>query len=109
VYWEMLLVTQAGPPRQFKPIPGLKPPQAVEALVEGAEMSLLVEGGETSPEYAWSRREGRHRRYEGMRVGGTVVVHFVKNNAWFLETTQALLGGEEETSSNQTITAQIIR
>jgi hypothetical protein len=106
--WAASSVQTFGKPYS-PPIPGLKPPQAVEALVEGAEMSLLVEGGETSPEYAWSRREGRHRRYEGMRVGGTVVVHFVKNNAWFLETTQALLGGEEETSSNQTITAQIIR
>lgn len=46
-------------------------------------------------EAAWKQREGRRRRYDGKRIGGTVVVHFVKRNEWFLETALALLEGEE--------------
>lgn len=48
-----------------------------------------------TPDYAWRHREGRQKRYEHKRVGGTVVVHFIKKNMWFLETAQALLEGEE--------------
>ena len=48
-----------------------------------------------TPEYAWTHREGRRARYEGQRVGGTVVVHFIKKNMWYLETALALLEGEE--------------
>lgn len=48
-----------------------------------------------TPEYAWQHREGRKTRYEGNRVGGTVVVHFIKKHMWFLETALALLEGEE--------------
>lgn len=48
-----------------------------------------------TPEYAWIHREGRKKRYEGNRVGGTVVVHFIKKNFWFLETALALLEGDE--------------
>lgn len=47
-----------------------------------------------TPEYAWTHREGRQKRYQGKRVGGTVVVHFIKKNMWFLETALALLEGE---------------
>jgi len=46
-------------------------------------------------EVAWRQREGRRRRYQGQRVGGTVVVHFIKRNEWFLETALALLEGED--------------
>jgi len=49
-----------------------------------------------TPEYAWTHREGRRKRYEGKRVGGTVVVHFIKKNIWYLETALALLEGEEQ-------------
>lgn len=49
-----------------------------------------------TPEYAWTHREGRRARYEGHRVGGTVVVHFIKKNMWYLETALAMLEGEEE-------------
>lgn len=45
--------------------------------------------------YAWTHREGRKKRYENKRVGGTVVVHFIKKNMWFLETALAMLDGEE--------------
>lgn len=43
------------------------------------------------------QREGRRTRYENKRVGGTVVVHFIKKNMWFLEAALALLEGDEET------------
>lgn len=46
---------------------------------------------------AWQYREGRQQRYLGQRVGGTVVVHFIKKNMWFLETAAALLHGEDVT------------
>lgn len=72
--------------------------EGVEALVEGSDMSRLKEGGEMTARDAWLRREGRRRRYEGQRVGGTIVVHFIKKNAWFLETALALLEGDERTS-----------
>ena len=50
-----------------------------------------------TPDLAWKYREGRRRRYEGKRVGGTVVVHFIKKNMWFLETAAALLHGDNVT------------
>lgn len=46
---------------------------------------------------AWKQREGRKTRYEGKRLGGTVVVHFIKKNMWYLETALAFLEGDEET------------
>jgi len=58
-------------------------------------MSTLREGSPKTPEYVWARREGRKTRYQGQRVGGTVVVHFIKKNMWFLETALALLEGDE--------------
>ncbi|KAG8680446.1 hypothetical protein FRC08_016288 [Ceratobasidium sp. 394] len=45
---------------------------------------------------AYAAREGRRTRYAGNRVGGTVVVHYIKKNEWFLEAALALLGGEDE-------------
>lgn len=50
-----------------------------------------------SVEDAWQLREGRRKRYNGQRLGGTIVVHFVKKHMWFFETVLALLGGDEET------------
>ena len=50
-----------------------------------------------TPDMAWRYREGRRKRYEGQRIGGTVVVHFIKKNMWFLETAAALLQGEDVT------------
>jgi hypothetical protein len=54
-----------------------------------------------TPEYAWRHREGRAKRYEEKRVGGTVVVHFIKKNMWYLETALALLEGEEYSESER--------
>lgn len=48
-----------------------------------------------TPEYAWAHREGRKKQYEDKRVGGTIVVHFIKKHMWFLETALALLEGDE--------------
>lgn len=50
-------------------------------------------------EEAYHHREGRLTRYEGRRVGGTVVVHFIKKNPWFLEVALALLEGDEVTNA----------
>ncbi|RDX55809.1 hypothetical protein OH76DRAFT_1396153 [Lentinus brumalis] len=70
---------------------------SVEALVEGSDMSTVHEDGSMTPNLAWKYREGRRRRYEGKRVGGTVVVHFIKKNMWFLETAAAMLHGDDVT------------
>ncbi|KAJ7900319.1 glycosyltransferase family 31 protein [Mycena olivaceomarginata] len=85
--------------RYVPPIPDLTIAQSIEALVEGSEMSTLREGSPKTPEYAWTRREGRRTRYQGQRVGGTVVVHFIKKNMWYLETALALLEGDEINSA----------
>ena len=77
------------------PLSNLTPLQSIEALVEGSAMSALFEGGPETASQAWEKREGRRKRYEGSRVGGTVVVHFIKKNEWYLETALAMLGGEE--------------
>jgi hypothetical protein len=54
-----------------------------------------------TPNHAWEHREGRAKRYEGKRVGGTVVVHFIKKNMWYLETALALLEGDELSESEK--------
>lgn len=54
-----------------------------------------------TPAYAWGHREGRTARYDGYRVGGTVVVHFIKKNMWYLETALALLEGEEQSEAER--------
>ncbi|KAG6890425.1 hypothetical protein C0995_008779 [Termitomyces sp. Mi166 len=82
--------------RYVPPLPDLSIRHSVEALVEGSDMSMIREGSPMSPDYAWTHREGRRTRYEGKRVGGTVVVHFIKKNIWYLETALALLDGEEQ-------------
>lgn len=57
--------------------------------------------GALTPDYAWRYREGRRKRYAGQRLGGTVVVHFIKKNMWFLETAAALLHGEDVTAEER--------
>lgn len=84
--------------RYDPPLSNLTTLQSIEALVEGSNMSLLKENSDYSAEDAWLAREGRRRRYEDQRVGGTIVVHFIKKNPWFLETALALLEGDEETA-----------
>jgi len=57
-------------------------------------LSLLASGVSTGAERAWRNREGRITRYENKRVGGTVVVHFIKKHMWFMETALAFLEGD---------------
>lgn len=93
-------VSQFGTHYAF-PLSTLSVQESVEALVEGSEMSSLFEGGPETAARAWARREGRRTRYEGNRVGGTVVVHYIKRNEWFMETALALLGGDEIVEGEQ--------
>lgn len=99
--------------RYQPPVNDLTPLQSVEALVEGSALSRIgalfdktgpkLGGYATDPatilkravQHAWTMREGRRTRYEGKKRGGTVVVHFIKRNEWWEETTLALLGGED--------------
>jgi len=99
--------------RYQPPVNDLTPLQSVEALVEGSALSRIgaafdktgprLGGYPTDPatmlkravQRAWEGREGRMTRYEGKKLGGTVVVHFIKRNEWWEETTLALLGGED--------------
>lgn len=50
-----------------------------------------------TPDYAWAHREGRNTRYDNKRVGGTICVHFIKKNMWFLETALAFLEAQDTT------------
>lgn len=84
------------------PLPNLTPAQRVEALVEGSEMSLLSpyssspSSSPLPPEVVMARRPTMEQRYEGewgSKWGkGTVVVHYLKEKEWFLETALAFLG-----------------
>ena len=78
--------------RYNPPWPNLTTPELVEALVEGSEMSMLRDG-QGSVKEAWERRPSRSMRFENKRLGGTVVVHFIKKSSWYLETAIAMLGG----------------
>ncbi|KAG0708833.1 glycosyltransferase family 31 protein [Suillus ampliporus] len=80
--------------RYQQPLQEMDLAHSVEALVEGSDMSKLHEGISTGTERAWRDREGRITRYENKRVGGTVVVHFIKKHMWFLETALAFLEGD---------------
>ena len=105
------------------PAANLTTEQEVEALIEGSALSKLrdetVGGatGEATPrevESAWRRRESRKARVGIMAlntagtgnaddsgaVGGTVVVHFIKRNEWFLETALAFLEDEPSPPSD---------
>jgi len=94
--WAQSSVSTFGT-RYSLPLPNLTIPQSIEALVEGSDMSKLHEGSVSSAEDAWRIREGRKKRYNRQRLGGTIVVHFIKKHMWFFETALVLLEGEEET------------
>ncbi|KAL1951883.1 hypothetical protein VTO73DRAFT_1032 [Trametes versicolor] len=98
--WALSTVSTFGT-RYVPPYPGLSLEHSVEGLVEGSQMSLVREDGALTPDYAWRYREGRRKRYAGQRLGGTVVVHFIKKNMWFLETAAALLHGEDVTAEER--------
>ncbi|KAH7925183.1 hypothetical protein BV22DRAFT_1089470, partial [Leucogyrophana mollusca] len=81
--------------RYVQPLQDMTLAESVEALVEGSDMSKLREGNTPSREHAWQHQEGRIARYESKRVGGTVVVHFIKKHMWFLETALAFLESDD--------------
>ncbi len=111
--------------RYSPPVSDLSLDYSVEALVEGSDMSMVHDGmctlnivrgrglthpcavvrdvcliildGSMTPDLAWKYREGRQKRYGDKRVGGTIVVHFIKKNMWFLETAATFLQGEAVT------------
>lgn len=59
------------------------------------EPSVPVPGQLPAPtgfDHADAERNLYHERYLGGRYGGTVVVHYVKHDDWFLETAMALIG-----------------
>lgn len=78
----------------------------VEALVEGSALSWELvpkrrQPGGTTPvissswqriQQAYNDRETPDKRYLGRNLGGTIVVHYLKKDEWFLETSLALLG-----------------
>ncbi|KAG8782392.1 hypothetical protein FRC15_007037 [Serendipita sp. 397] len=94
--------------RYTPPSPNLTPMQSVEALVEGSAMSRVGTSSHSEDlslepsvalqravNKAWMEREGRRARYEHKKLGGTVLVHFIKKNEWWEETALALLGGDD--------------
>ncbi|KAH9944340.1 uncharacterized protein BXZ73DRAFT_39264 [Epithele typhae] len=85
------------------PVADLNLEHSVEALVEGSDMSLIHDDSSFMPDTAWKYREGRNKRYGDRRVGGTVVVHFIKKNMWFLETAAALLRGDDVTELERSL------
>jgi len=109
-------VSQFGT-RYSPPAPNLTPMQSVEALIEGSAMSRVGQSNylhdpslepalalQRTVNRAWLEREGRKDRYEGKKLGGTVLVHFIKKNEWWEETALALLGGDEYVYSSAPLT-----
>ncbi|CAE7182361.1 unnamed protein product [Rhizoctonia solani] len=97
----------------------------VEALIEGSALSRELsprqyreEGSRTNEnapgtprdptqtlplqweriQAAYDHKEDSQTRYLGKNLGGTVVVHYVKRDDWFLETSVALLGDNPRSS-----------
>ncbi|KAF8342849.1 uncharacterized protein EI90DRAFT_3030431 [Cantharellus anzutake] len=90
------------------PSSNLTTDQEVEALIEGSPLSRLRDetlggcSGEASAQEvasAWRRRETREQRMGGASLGGTIVVHFIKRNEWFLETAIAFLHDDPKDES----------
>ncbi|PCH33678.1 glycosyltransferase family 31 protein [Wolfiporia cocos MD-104 SS10] len=98
--WTQSTVSKFGT-RYNPPLPYLSQQTSLEALVEGSEMSQLTEASGVNPWTVWQRREGRNKRYVNQRVGGTIVVHFIKKNMWFLETAAAFLLGDDQTEAER--------
>lgn len=81
--------------------------ESVEALIEGSSLSLLRDVTSTEkhdhipPEIIsrlYQNRPTRRDRFLGdeKERGGTVVVHYLKRQDWFIETMIALLGSADE-------------
>lgn len=88
------LGTMAPPASQQDPIAAPSKPTA--AVSDADTLVPVAEPGWMDALNAYAAREGRKARYAGKNIGGTVVVHYIKRNEWFLEAALALLGDEEE-------------
>lgn len=93
--------------RYSPPSEGMTPLQEVEALVEGSEMSLLRRSAPNSQrskkndpldpqllQAVYDHRPSREQRFRNdtHERGGTAIVHYIKRQEWFMETSLALLG-----------------
>ena len=95
------------------PVPDLSTGEAIEALVEGSPLSQLRDhhlshGNQQAysktpitrqkVREAYAKRPTREERFLGDKDerGGTVVVHYIKKNDWFVETMVAMLGTADE-------------
>ncbi|KAH7916449.1 glycosyltransferase family 31 protein [Hygrophoropsis aurantiaca] len=87
--------------RYTEPVQAMTLAESVEALVEGSDMSKFHEGNALSLQHIWEHREGRISRYKNKRVGGTIVVHFIKKHMWFLETALAFLESDDYSESEK--------
>jgi hypothetical protein len=73
--------------------------ERVEALVEGSPMSQIQRQAQPQSlkqrvTQAWKEKPTRKERFLGDEEerGGTVVVHYIKTQEWFVETMIAMLG-----------------
>jgi hypothetical protein len=101
---------------RYRPLhPDMSANEQVEALIESSPLSFLRNNPQTT-DYAtysksksnaglrssisstFSSRPARKERFLGddEERGGTVVVHYIKKQEWFVETMVALLGGADE-------------
>lgn len=79
------------PTRYQPPRSNLTLAQSMEALVEGSGMSMIAPGQDAQA--VWSARENWTEKFRGERVGGSVVVHYVKRREWWLDCVEVMLGG----------------
>ncbi|CAE6457303.1 unnamed protein product [Rhizoctonia solani] len=82
----------ASVPSSTQPSPNIEPQSAQDSLV-----ASLKDPQWSDATAAYAARENRKSRYAGQSVGGTVVVHYIKRNEWFLEAALALLGDDDGT------------
>ncbi|KAG8725552.1 hypothetical protein FRC09_011279 [Ceratobasidium sp. 395] len=80
------------PTRYRPPRANLTLEQSVEALVEGSGMSMIAPGADAQK--VWEARESWDEKYRNGRVGGSVVVHYVKKREWWLECVEIMLGSK---------------
>jgi hypothetical protein len=88
------------------PLPGLDKEQLLEAMFEESPLSFLNRHNvpddlseEEIAEWvkeAWSMRPSEDERYNDRGRGGTVLVHQVKSDEWWMEAAAALLGSERK-------------
>ncbi|KAJ9115015.1 hypothetical protein QFC22_005343 [Naganishia vaughanmartiniae] len=108
--------------RYSPPSEGMTALQEVEALVEGSEMSLLGRYPSNSqrskkntpldPQFlqaVYDRRPSRAQRFRNdpHERGGTAIVHYIKRQEWFMETSLALLGPSDDGDASPTIVASM--